>query len=176
MCSVHFKGGKKRGPNDVPTVFAWMLSTRAPPKPMGCDDRLANTCKESKQGDLDSTITDLVADNGGETVVETNTTDNATEQHTCDVAISTDSLYTETVSTNTDLLGEDIGTQTTCTVDDAQTQTVRQVCDVGIQLSLHFDHKETQMTCYIQHCGTVTDDSEADARLFLFRSKMMIRL
>ena len=76
------------------------------------------------------------------------------------------SLYNETVSTNTDLLGEDIGTQMTCTVDDAQTQTVRQVCDEGIQLSLHFDHKETQTTCYVQHRETITDDSEADARPF----------
>ena len=79
---------------------------------------------------------------------------------------STDSLYTETVSTNTDLLGKDIGTQITRTVDDAQTQTVRQVCNVGIQLSLHFDRKETQTTCYVKHCGTITDDSEADARPF----------
>ena len=87
---------------------------------------MANACKESKQHDLDSTITDLVADNGK--TVEINTTDNATvssEQHTCGVAISTDLLYTETVSANTDLLGEDIGMQTTHTVDDAQTQTVR---------------------------------------------------
>ena len=147
-------------------MFAWTPSTQALPKPRECDDRLAKACKESKQGELDSTITDLVADNGGKTVVETNTTDNATEQHTCDVAISTDSLYTETVSTNTDLLGEDIGTQTTHTVDDAQTQTVRQICDVGIQLSLHFNHKETQTTCYVQHRGTITDDSEADATPF----------
>ena len=52
----------------------------------------------------------------------------------------------------------------TRTVDDAQTQTVRQVCDVGIWLLLHFDHKETQMACYVQHHGTITDNSETDAR------------
>ena len=76
------------------------------------------------------------------------------------MAISTDPLYTETVSTNTDLLGEDIGMQMTHTVDDAQIETVRQVFDVGIQLLLHFDYKETQTACYVQHCGTITEQMQ----------------
>ena len=64
-------------------MFAWTPSTQAPPKPRECADCLANACKESEQCGLDSTITDLVADNGE--TVETNTTDNVTvisEQHT----------------------------------------------------------------------------------------------
>ena len=27
VCSVHFEGGKKKGPKDVPTIFAWTPST-----------------------------------------------------------------------------------------------------------------------------------------------------
>ena len=42
-------------------------------------------------------------------------------------------LETETVSTNTDLLGEDVGTQTPRSVfDDVQTQTIRNVSHVGV--------------------------------------------
>ena len=148
VCSVHFEGGKKKGPNDVPTIFAWTPSTRAPPKPRECTNQLEDACMESEQGDL-------VADNG-DTV------------HTCDVATTTDPLYTETVSTNTDLLGEDVGTQTPRSVfDDAQTQTISHVCHVGVQLSLQSDHKETQTVCYTQHSGTITDNSETDASPFL---------
>ena len=32
VCSVHFKGGKKSGPNDVPVNFAWTKPPRPPPK------------------------------------------------------------------------------------------------------------------------------------------------
>ena len=33
VCSVHFKGGKKSGKNDVPEIFQWTkTSTRQPPK------------------------------------------------------------------------------------------------------------------------------------------------
>ena len=102
VCSVHFEDGKKKGPNDVPTIFSWTPSTRAPPKPRECADHLEDACTKSEQGDL-------VVGNG-ETV------------HTCDEATATDPLYTETISTNTDLLGEDVGTQTPrSVVDDAQT-------------------------------------------------------
>ena len=123
VCSVHFAGGKKDGPNDVPTIFAWTPATQAPPKPRECANELADVSISTTHLDDNSEIVD---------------------QHTYDVATITDPLYTESVSTNTDLLGEDVGTQTACTVvDDAQTQTVRQICHVGIQLSLHSDHKET---------------------------------
>ena len=90
VCSVHLRMGR-RGPNDVPTMFTWTPSTRAPPKPRECDDHLANACKKSKQCDLDSTIIDLVADNGGKTIGTNIQTMNATltsELHTCDVAIT----------------------------------------------------------------------------------------
>ena len=100
-----------------------------------------------------------MGDNGETVRIEDATV--ISDQHTCDVATTTDPLCTETVSTNTDLLGEDVSTQTTCTVvDDAQTQTIRQICHVGIQLSLHSDHKETQTESYVQHCGTITDNNE----------------
>ena len=72
VCSVHFKGRKKKGPNDVPIIFAWTPSTQAPPKPRECTNQLEDACMESEQGDL-------VADNG-DTV------------HTCDVATTTDPL------------------------------------------------------------------------------------
>ena len=32
VCSVHFKGGKKTGPNDVPVNFAWTKPPQPPPK------------------------------------------------------------------------------------------------------------------------------------------------
>ena len=148
VCSVHFEGGKKKGPNDVPTIFAWTPSTRAPPKPRECTNQLEDACMESEQGDL-------VADNG-DTV------------HTCDVETTTDPLYTDTVLTNTDLLGEDVGTQTPRSVfDDAQIQTISHVCHVAVQLPLQSDHNETQTVCYTQHSGTITDNSETDASPFL---------
>ena len=40
VCSVHFEGGKKKGKDDVPTIFAWSntITPRPPPKEQdNCD-------------------------------------------------------------------------------------------------------------------------------------------
>ena len=106
-----------------------------------------NTYKESEPGDL-------VADNGDKV-------------HTCEAATTTDPLYTETDSTNTNLQGEDVGTQTPRSIfNDAQTQTNSHVCYEGVQPSLQSEHKEIQTVCYTQHSGTITENSKTDASSF----------
>ena len=86
MCSVHFEARKKKRPYDVPITFAWTSSTQAPPKPRERTNELEDACTQSEEGDL-------VADNN-----------DTVHTVTCDVATTIDPLYTETVSTNTDLL------------------------------------------------------------------------
>ena len=33
VCSEHFEGGKKKGKDDIPTIFAWSKTTKARPAP-----------------------------------------------------------------------------------------------------------------------------------------------
>lgn len=170
VCSAHFAGGKKSSVNDIPTIFAWTPPTRPSPKPRRCADGLTGSHKELEQSDSCSTITTTHVDNpcqDGEVITTDTIEDTAIADHTSDEATATEPFYTETVSTNTDLLGEDVGTQTTRTVaDDVQTQTVRQMCHVGTQQSLHSDHKDTQTECYVQHCGTITEICETEVTPF----------
>ena len=133
VCSVHFEGGKKKGKDDVPTIFAWSntITPRPPPK--------------ERENPVDTSRTHhcigIMAKLHPENHVSTCTTDLAklyTEDKeilvkpaVVSVESNTDLKVFSDAATNTDVLQKgDISTQTECEVSvtkycDASTQTDR---------------------------------------------------